>query len=85
MKIHIYCSHKQNNINEKKIMTIKQLLEILNKRITAGFGCVKVERMENKTFSSLIGFSFTKDPNEAAFAFRTDTGLEMLNTINKGE
>lgn len=62
-------------------MTIKQLLEILNKRITAGFGCVKVERMENKTFSSLIGFSFTKDPNEAALVFRSSTGLGM--TVQK--
>lgn len=62
-------------------MTIKQLLEILNKKIEAGFGCMKVGRMENDTFCSVVGFSFTENPNEAALVFRSITGLGM--TVKK--
>lgn len=62
-------------------MTIKQLLEVLNKKIDAGFGCMKVGRMENDTFYPVVGFSFTENPNDAALAFRTNTGLGM--TVKK--
>lgn len=62
-------------------MTIKQLLEVLNKKINAGFGCMKIGRMENDTFCPVVGFSFTENPNEAALAFRTNTGLGM--TVKK--
>lgn len=62
-------------------MTIKQLLEVLNKKIDAGFGCMKVGRMENDTFCPVFGFSFTENPNEAALAFTTNTGLGM--TVKK--
>lgn len=62
-------------------MTIKQLLEVLNKKIAAGFGCMKVGRMENDIFCPVVGFSFTKNPNEAALAFTTNTGLGM--TVKK--
>lgn len=62
-------------------MTIKQLLEVLNKKINAGFGCMKVGRMENDTFCPVFGFSFTENPNEAALAFTTNTGLGM--TVKK--
>lgn len=62
-------------------MTIKQLLEVLNKKIDAGFGCMKIGRMENETFCPVFGFSFTENPNEAALAFTTNTGLGM--TVKK--
>lgn len=62
-------------------MTIKQLLEVLNKEIDAGFGCMKVGRMENDTFCPVTGFSFTENPNEAALVFRSITGLGM--TVKK--
>lgn len=62
-------------------MTIKQLLEVLNKKIDAGFGCMKVGRMENDTFCPVVGFSFTENPNEAALVFRSITGLGM--TVKK--
>lgn len=62
-------------------MTIKQLLEVLNKKIDAGFGCMKVGRMENDTFCPVVGFSFTENPNEAALVFTTITGLGM--TVKK--
>lgn len=62
-------------------MTIKQLLEVLNKKIDAGFGCMKVGRMENDTFCPVVGFSFTENPNEAALVFRTTAGLGM--TVKK--
>lgn len=32
-------------------MTIKQILEVLNKKIDEGFGCMKIGRMENDTFN----------------------------------
>lgn len=62
-------------------MTIKQILETLNKKIDAGFGYMKVGRMENDTFCSVVGFSFTENPNEAALVFRTTAGLGM--TVKK--
>lgn len=62
-------------------MTIKQLLEVLNKKIDAGFGCMKVGRMENDTFCPVVEFSFTENPNEAALVFRSITGLGM--TVKK--
>lgn len=62
-------------------MTIKQLLEVLNEQIDAGFGCMQVGRMENDTFFPVVGFSFTENLNEAAFLFRSSTGLGM--TVNK--
>lgn len=62
-------------------MTIKQLLEVLNKKIDAGFGCMKVGRMESDTFYPVVGFSFTENPKDAALAFRTNTGLGM--TVKK--
>ena len=62
-------------------MTIKQLLEVLNKEIDAGFGCMKIGRMENETFCPVFGFSFTENPNEAALVFRSITGLGM--TVKK--
>lgn len=62
-------------------MTIKQILEVLNKKITAGFGCMKVGRMENDIFCPVFGFSFTENPNEAALAFTTNTELGM--TVKK--
>lgn len=62
-------------------MTIKQILEVLNKKIDAGFGCMKVGRMENDIFCPVVGFSFTENPNEAALAFTTNTGLGM--TVKK--
>lgn len=62
-------------------MTIKQILEVLNKKIDAGFGCMKVGRMENDIFCPVFGFSFTENPNEAALAFTTNTGLGM--TVKK--
>lgn len=62
-------------------MTIKQILEVLNKKIDAGFGCMKVGRMENETFNPVVGFSFTENPNEAALIFTTITELGM--TVKK--
>lgn len=62
-------------------MTIKQILEVLNKKIDAGFGCMKVGRMENDIFCPVVGFSFTENPNEVALAFTTNTGLGM--TVKK--
>ena len=62
-------------------MTIKQLLEVLNKKIDEGFGCMKIGRMENDTFCPVVGFSFTENPNEAALVFTTVTELGM--TVKK--
>lgn len=62
-------------------MTIKQILEVLNKKIDAGFGCMKVGRMENDTFCPVVGFSFTDNPNEAALVFRSSAGIGM--TVKK--
>ena len=62
-------------------MTIKQILEVLNKKIDAGFGCMKVGRMENDIFCLVFRFSFTENPNEAALAFTTNTELGM--TVKK--
>lgn len=62
-------------------MTIKQILEVLNKKIDAGFGCMKVGRMENDIFCPVFRFSFTENPNEAALAFTTNTELGM--TVKK--
>lgn len=62
-------------------MTIKQILEVLNKKIDEGFGCMKIGRMENDTFSPVVGFSFTENPNEAALVFTTVTELGM--TVKK--
>lgn len=52
-------------------MTIKQILEVLNKKIDEGFGCMKIGRMKNDTFCPVVGFSFTDNPNEAALVFRS--------------
>lgn len=62
-------------------MTIKQILEVLNKKIDEGFGCMKIGRMENDTFCPVVGFSFTENPNEAALVFTTVTELGM--TVKK--
>lgn len=62
-------------------MTIKQILEVLNKKIDEGFGCMKIGRMKNDTFCPVVGFSFTENPNEAALVFTTVTELGM--TVKK--
>lgn len=62
-------------------MTIKQILEVLNKKIDEGFGCMKIGRMKNDTFCPVVGFSFTDNPNEAALVFRSSAGIGM--TVKK--
>lgn len=62
-------------------MTIKQILEVLNKKIDEGFGCMKIGRMKNDTFCPVAEFSFTENPNEAALVFRSSIELGM--TVNK--
>ena len=41
-------------------MTIKQILEVLNKKIDEGFGCMKIGRMENDTFCPVVDFVYRK-------------------------
>ena len=41
-------------------MTIKQILEVLNKKIDEGFGCMKIGRMENDTFCPVVDFRLQK-------------------------